>query len=156
MKGVFDYSEPIRKLWVIHEAFRRLGFSSDDIYVGQHNEPVWGVTTPTLNCTLKTQEKEFVVSIAHYKKGEIWRAFDEWTDFVTKMTNGEFSERDLMELFHEWPFPGTMTQFVMALTVKGFKLPSVEKRDGQLLQNVREQNSPVKDAETGSRDKASN
>jgi len=119
-KLITDYSKEVQSLWIAHEALLRLGFQPDDIYVGRHIEGCVEV----VDCTLKTQKKQFVVNCGVFRKA----IFSEWGDLVDRNNRHEFSLAEKNALFLSWPFPQSRTEFISALVMKGFVLPySVKK-----------------------------
>lgn len=121
MKELKDYNIATKRLWIAHEAFRRLGFSSDDIYVVPHKSPHFNVLMKMVSCVLKTQGKEFVWSCGSYTEEKDQKAIiSEWVEFATQLNSGKIPEKDLQELWKEWPVPGSISTLIQALSQKGF------------------------------------
>lgn len=122
MKTITDCSKPVQRLWVCHEALRRLGFDAEDIYVSKCIEPVMGQLVDSLCCILESQSKQFIMNCGYYYyEGEIEKALDEWSSFIRDLR--EVPEEDLMDVFESWPFDQSRVDFIGALYLKGFTIP---------------------------------
>lgn len=76
--------------WAYFEAFRRLGFVPDDIYLALATEDERTVVM----VELRTEERDFVVRL-----GSVSQTQDEveiiWGEFVAALASGEFGEEEL-------------------------------------------------------------
>jgi len=130
MKNITDYSKAVQKVWIAHETLLRLGFDPEDIYISRHREPVAGRLIDTLGCTLRTQDKEFVINCEYYPKlNSIEKVLLEWGDFVRNLKH--IPDEDLDSVYAAWPFPQSRTEFVIALVRKGFILPAIPPKGGK-------------------------
>jgi hypothetical protein len=122
MKNLNDYSETILKAWAYHEALRRLGFLSKDIYVDIYREPVASVLVFTFGTVLRAQGKKFVVSCGAYPDAATaMGAMTEWDEFVDQLPS--FSDEELQEVFAASEVWGASAEFVLSLRKKGFMFP---------------------------------
>lgn len=119
MKGSTGFEPLLEMAWATHEAFRRLGFAADDIFV---------LTTEAdeLFVQLKTQGKEFNVRVGPL--GELsHETFNaRWLSFVDRINGRTFADDLLQQIFDRWleHETGGAMSFINAVMAKGIKLPS--------------------------------
>lgn len=122
-----EYPTYLKDLWASHEAFRRLGFSSDDIYVLVGRDGIDPLHRWTLFSLLKAQKKEFCITISYHvqkKKAVESVVRKEWPPFVARINAREFDNEELHTHFHEWlGRNGGAMSFTAAVMNKGFYLP---------------------------------
>lgn len=128
-----EVPEAILEAWSTHEAFRRLGFSSDEIFFGANrpakmgltpilkHEPGFTVCVSEANywqvvCVLKTHGREFVVTcgwmpkrISHKKILSIW------SDFVERFNAGKLEDGYLQGVWEKSAVKNTAFELVAAL-----------------------------------------
>ena len=109
----------------MHEALRTLGFAADDIYVSSGRSVAHPFNPPALFVILKTQDKEFVVTVGVYEsESAVDKALVQWTEFATLLNEKAFDEKRLEEIFHSSNLGRSKTQFVASLFSKGFRPPN--------------------------------
>lgn len=98
-----------------HEAFIRLGFKADDIFVG-HEEAIVFVV-------LKTQNNEFIVKLGVLALTEAQFA-QVWNDVSNAYNSGAFDTTELQAAFLR-TFPAKEAQnFLAAIRAKGISIPT--------------------------------
>jgi hypothetical protein len=121
-----DFPETIQECWAVHQAFRALGFSPDDIYVMVAKEATRPDCEAALFSVLKAQGHEFSVTLGLYSSEEAANAdVAQWTEFVNMANGGAFSTDDLSEIYKESSIFENRVQFITALHNKGIR-PSKE------------------------------
>lgn len=126
--GRTGYPELIENLWAGHQALRRCGFSSDDIYVsvGKRGEPVF--------TQLQIDGKEFNITCGLLDfDPDSFTAL--WSEFVDKFNNRKFDDEDLLHEVYitalgHW---GGGVSLLTALAKKGIDAPSVGEGSAELL-----------------------
>lgn len=117
-------SDPLlRHCWEAHEAFRRLGFDSADIFV---------VLGENVAVMLRDQDKEFTVDLGVHVNGSEWFG-NHWTLVAEGINDGDVSDSILEQIWAASPFRNQPMGFLMALKGKGFDLPDDEDEPGRLL-----------------------
>lgn len=116
------YPDEIKECWAVHQVLRILGFSPDDIYVMPAKSAAEPDGPPTLFAVLKTQSKEFTVTLGSYRsESDLEMAINVWTEFVTRANAGRFDQAMLDEIYEASNIMRNRAQFLFALTGKGFK-----------------------------------
>lgn len=130
-------SEPIRYAWVYHEALRRLGFRSDDIYVGIVDGVVGSAIMPVVHVRLVVDGRPFGIHVAVWNRGE--EAFKrEWQAFIDHLIGTVGVEQYGDQDFHGL-WDATVKELARrpeldvsglpgALVRNGFTLPVIQKR----------------------------
>jgi hypothetical protein len=109
-----DYPPVIWFVWTIHEALRRLGFISDDIFV--HADPLG-----TVAVELRTQNKSFSAVVG--PSGMTQAGFvAAWYDFATNLSSNKISQDDLVKRWDESRAKHDPS-FITALLNAGFTFP---------------------------------
>jgi len=103
-----DFSHQVRESWANHEAFRRLGFSADEIFVA--------VDVVRAYTVLRAQGLEFVVVLGDIEDGFL----DGWSMFAECSNRNAFAEEDLQEVWEESWVKNNSVCLVTAMTDKGF------------------------------------
>ena len=117
-----QYSEAVRECWSVHQALRQLGFDSGDIYVATAKDARNPQTPLSLFVILRTQGKEFVVTLAGYPSEEAVEAeLSRWSTFATLSNEGAFDEDVLDEIYQCSNVMQNKEQFVVALFSKGIR-----------------------------------
>lgn len=116
--AVEDVILPLRECLAYHEAFRKLGFSSDDIYFMCEDKPSSGLYR-RIWMVLKSEEKEFICAAGEVlgNPGDIrdeWCRVSEWWNETT-----DANRRTIWVNSHVF---STKFDFTMALIRKGFTL----------------------------------
>jgi len=114
-----DISATVRRFIAAHEAYRKMGFSADDIYA----EPAIDGLTMRLSCfaLLRTQGKEFRVCCGPIDNHPAWE--EEHRRVTTAIAAKEVSQTDLDRIWRESEVhlrPGLM---VAAIVAKGILPP---------------------------------
>lgn len=122
-----QYSEAVRGCWSVHQALRQLGFDAGDIYVATGKDARNPQTPLSLFVILRTQGKEFVVTLAGYPSEEAVEAeLTQWSTFATLSNEGAFDEDVLDEIYQCSNVMQNKEQFVVALFSKGIR-PSQQR-----------------------------
>lgn len=104
----------IRHCYGVHEAFRKLGFASDDIFIGAIHGIAWVV--------LRTQGKEFKVGAARTCRTQ--KEFEGlWTKTAQAIVDGKVHNDVLNRMFLEASEVKDSVRFVAAILAKGIVLP---------------------------------
>jgi hypothetical protein len=118
------YRKPyLRELWGVHQLFRRLGFEPEDMFVGLRY--VVNAGPDCLVFQLKTQDKEFNITVAYVPGAVEEVLLKEWADFVTT-TQTQASDRDLTKLLSQATLgrsPETFLRLISTLLDRGFAIP---------------------------------
>lgn len=115
-------SEPlIRDAWTAHEAFRRLDFPADDIFV---------LLGANIAVMLKTDGKEFTVNVGVHPRGSEWFG-QMWSAFVEGLD--DIPQSALDEAWKGSVFFTHSLEFLTALRGKGFELPTSDPDGRNLL-----------------------
>lgn len=103
-------SEPlIRQAWTAHEAFRRLHYPADDIFV---------VLGQNIAVMLKEDDKEFIVNVGVHPRGSEW--FGQlWSVFVEGLQ--EMPQSALDQAWAGSVFFHHAAEFLVRLRAKGFE-----------------------------------
>lgn len=99
----------------LFEAFRRFGFSAEDIYVASDSAGVLAVL-------LKTQGQQFVAPVGHVDLND-WEA--SWTAVVEALRSGALSDADLEEIWQESLVRKHGPELLLALYKKGIRVPKL-------------------------------
>lgn len=115
-QGVYD-------AWACHEAFRRLGFSADDIYV-IGSASVNNAGLPAIHSVLRTQGRELVVICGVYNTdAELEKVMEKYAIFL-ELYNAGFLDEDKMRARYERSMVGQDTLgFLTAIERKGIRIP---------------------------------
>lgn len=119
--------------WSVHEALRRLGFTSDEIFFAVNRPAKMGLTSVLKHqpgfkvcvseetywqvvCVLKTHGREFVVTCGFVPKRLPHKKIVEtWVDFVTRFNEGKIEEAFLQDVWERSEVKNTWVEFVAAL-----------------------------------------
>ena len=117
------FEHQIEMAWATHEAFRRLGFAADDIFV-------LTTTHDEVYVQLRTQGKEFNVRIDLLGQGMTHEQFNErWLAFIERANGGHFSNDLLQQVFDRWlSSAGGGVPLLTAIVSKGIVLPTGRQR----------------------------
>lgn len=124
-KRMKDFPAVYRDCWALHEALRRLGFASEDIFVllsGNAEQPTTGLW---FFVVLKTQGKEFTITVRPIEGLGEEEAGAGWTAFVNLVNARTFALTEMQRVYKtrfvdRVPGPAML---VSALLAKGFVLP---------------------------------
>jgi hypothetical protein len=111
--------ELVHELWAYHEAFRRMGFSADDIFLS------FNVIDPAgrevVGVVLMTQGMEFAVSA---RPVEDPKAFIQlWLTFIDSFEKRERDDAELLAIWDNSHAKSSFIPLVTALQAKGIQLP---------------------------------
>jgi hypothetical protein len=119
-----DYPQVLVDTWAVHEALRRLGFASEDIFVhvaGNGEAPTSG---PWLFVVLKTQGKEFSIDIGPLGKLSPEEALRTWHVFCEKWNTREFLDSEAQRMYEARFLKRTSAAgLATGLLSKGFVFP---------------------------------
>lgn len=113
---VFDAS--YWECFATHEAFRRLGFTSDELFVGFGN--VSGIDD-VLHVQLQSQDKTFTVPVAKMPGVKYEDAMATWQAFAHSLPG--MNESELQRRWESSSIRKNSVMFLMALIDKGFVIP---------------------------------
>jgi hypothetical protein len=112
-----DVHPTFRNLLGIHEAFRKPGFPSENIFILYE--------TTHFAVMLKSRGKEFTVLAGNLPEGMDPASFQTaWTHIAESANNGTISEEDFQRMFEESPPNKDRFGFIMGLTEKKIHVPS--------------------------------
>lgn len=116
-----EYPEPIREAWATWEAYRRLGFSADDIY-WEFNAVVDAGPGIALNVVLRAQDKVMVVTCStSMSKEDAERLRDFAKTFHEEITL--FTEEEMTTAYRASFIWKNKHSFLIRLKQKGFMIP---------------------------------
>ena len=116
------YPAAIKECWCVHQAMRQLGFAADDIYVAIGKDAARPEVAVALFVVLRTQGKEFVVTLDGYSSEEAAEeALSQWTAFVSVANEGGFEQALLDDIYQASHIMQNKEQFVVALFGKGIR-----------------------------------
>ncbi len=110
-----------REAVAVHEAFRRLGFKSEDLYFRMAN-----VNQVFIQWLGKNNENFSVV--CGEVDGDKEHVFQLWTDLVKSIVSGDFPEESLQQIFNESHIFKNSVGFLTALHRKGIDVPNRQKK----------------------------
>lgn len=122
-----EIEQPFREGLATWEAFRRLGFSADDIYAGAALHP--DLLSECFAIVLRTGTREFVVTIACKGKGSIDAAggydaaMSRWQTIAEAVARGDVAESDLSELWATSEVAPKLSLLASAVRAKGITIP---------------------------------
>jgi hypothetical protein len=99
--------------WATHEALRRLGFISDDIYVAVRNVNEAFVI-------LKKGDKQFNIRVGLVENEQ--KYYDEWTKFATDIIENRVSDEELEGFWNAWLSKNSGLDLILALKDNGFSI----------------------------------
>lgn len=107
-----------------HEAFRKLGFPSEEIFV------LYQGGDSTLFVTLESQGKKFNVAVGRMvlTQGQFEK---DWGEITTKINDGTVSQADLDAIWQDSMPAKDSTGFLLALYEKGIQVPKTMERHRQ-------------------------
>lgn len=113
------FPKPYRDCFAVHEAFRRLGFDAEQLFVGFGE--VSG-RADVLHIQLQAQGKTFTVIVGLLPGAERADVFATWQVFALSVAG--MREEDLQGFWNDAPF--SRADLVFALHAKGFAFPRSE------------------------------
>jgi len=113
-----DFPDYIREGLAYHEAFRRLGFPSDKIFLAHTDGrgPVW------LAVVLRAQDKEFICVIHPGLAEPLEQIQERWAAATMAWNSGTDSELD--DIWVRSEVFSKKTEFLFKMLAKGFQLPA--------------------------------
>ena len=113
MKRPDDFDIVYREAWAIHQAYRRLGYPSENIALHQNPDGV-------LCVILKHMTLQFAVTVGVVQPG--WETT--WSQFSEAVNNGTFTDDDLMRVWQDSVVCRNVNRVSLfdALKLKGFPL----------------------------------
>lgn len=120
-----DYEPPILEAWATWESFRKLGFSSDDLYwVIQNTVNARPKPGLTLSIILKSQGREFSVTCSErLSKNKAARLLDQARLFIADVNANAFDHDEMREVLHGSYLWRNKVDFVTSLLANGFQFP---------------------------------
>lgn len=115
MPSAFDYSKTVRELWALHNAFRRLGFPADDIYMCP--DTILHGETGYAGIQVSQNGKTFAVSVPRDSTAE--ELVKEWDRFCAQLP--EFKDWELNAIYVASFAREAGAGIVIGLQAKGFK-----------------------------------
>jgi hypothetical protein len=125
------YNEIPRVLQIaacLHNAYRQLGYSSDDIFmeVADTTDPEVRAGELGVFMLLRAQGKEFRYTCGGWPKKTEGRLRDEWTRVCDAINSHELSEPEFRRMY-DTRFPEVrLIQLAAALKLKGFTIPAMQ------------------------------
>lgn len=118
-----NFPQAVYEAWACHEAFRRLGFSADDIYViGQPSANNGG--RPAIHSVLRTQGRELVVICGVYEtEEELKEVLNKYGIFLELYNAGLMSESKMRQRYERSMVGQDRLGFVGAIQRKGIRIP---------------------------------
>ena len=115
------YPSEVKECWSIHQVFRSLGFSSDDIYLEIARDGRIAQDNTSLFVVLKEGSREFSVSLASYRtEDEAENVAATWCAFVDQANAQEFDQEVLNKIFLSSRIMRDRVKLLLALQKKGF------------------------------------
>ncbi len=121
MNRIAGFPKYIRDLYAAQSAFIRLGFDADDTFMGFCD--VGNVGKSCFIMQLKTQGKEFTITVAQVPTLTYEEAIAEWRTFAEAALTAP--EEELDACWRESFFYGNLLSLVGALRQRGFEVPAV-------------------------------
>jgi hypothetical protein len=127
-----SWHQAVFECWAAHEAFRHLGFATDDIYIivgriagigtERFDPPRWALSTE-----LRTQGKVvvFVARPLFEDEDEAKTVMSQMQDFAARVNAGEFAEAELHPLYTESQILKDRVALVSVIASKGIVFPSL-------------------------------
>ena len=117
------YAPDVLACWVYWEALRRLGFSSDDIFISVYHEAA--LEFDVCGVVLRTQCREFNINAAKLTRdGEEFIAA--WISFCRDVLAKRVGDRELQPVWDARP--ADVMLLPAGLVEKGFSLPAADGR----------------------------
>ena len=112
-----DIHPVFREALGTHEAFRKLGFPAEDIYV--HLNP-----DRTMLVVLKTQNKDFTVTVGSFNKSVTYQKWkNSWTAVGLAVIERRVSEKVLDRIWRSCYVYRQKVEFLMGIYAKGITIP---------------------------------
>lgn len=112
-----DIHPVLREALGMHQAFRKCGFPSEEIFVSFNP-----TLPPSMLVILKTQGKEFSVNVGIINMSQSkWEKA--WTEVCTAVVDNRVNEEDLGVIWESCMAFRDKVGFVVALEVKGINIP---------------------------------
>lgn len=119
-----DIHPVFREALGTHEAFRKLGFPAEDIFV--HLNP-----DRTMLVVLKTQNKDFTVTVGSFNKSLTYPTWKmSWNAVGLAVIEGRVSEKDLERIWRSCYVYRQKVEFLMGISSKGIVIPGPAVRRG--------------------------
>lgn len=119
MNNYESVSPAMREMLATHDAFRKLGFTPDDIFVHYNSDGT------VLVAVHGKDDREFAVTCGHVdlsREGFV----REWTRVVEAVRSASFPQADLDRMWIESLVYRERVTFVASLVAKGVYVPNVE------------------------------
>lgn len=121
-KNPLSFSEDIRECWSVHQVFRALGFSADDIYIAVGKDIRHPEVEAILFVVLRAQGRDFNVTVgAYFSEEEADAAVKKWSEFVNLANAGAFEQDALDQICKASNVMKNRVDLVFALHNKGIK-----------------------------------
>lgn len=110
------YSKFVREAYSYYEAYRRLGFKPDDIYIVTSDE------FPTVGVKIEVQGKTFTATVTDLTDKSAFESFqNDWLQFYEQLQ--AIPETELQEIWDSSIVRANSWEFVAAIIKKGIAIP---------------------------------
>jgi len=115
------FPEEVRECWAVHQVFRSLGFSPDNIYVMLAKDAALLEENSSLFVLLRSGTNEFAVTLANYNSEEEAKSvMGIWTEFANLSNSRAFDQKTMDEIFDNSHIVRNKVELLLALRDKGF------------------------------------
>jgi hypothetical protein len=114
-RGFDSYPAPLKEALAVHEAFRKLGFSAEQIYIHRNPPPLLDIVVVLMHL-----DKSLTVTLGRLGDKR-WKK--KWTSLVHLFNSGGIPEDDFQR-WYDRSFAGTHhVELLLMLQVKGISPP---------------------------------
>jgi hypothetical protein len=111
-----DYPAPLREALAVHEAFRKLGFTSDQIYIHRNPEPLSDIVV-----VIYQHGKSLATTLGRLEGEEAdWRG--QWKELVERFNAGEI-DTDFDAFYEQSYIRAHYVDLLFMLNAKGIEPP---------------------------------
>lgn len=111
-----SYPAALREALAVHEAFRKLGFTPEQIYMHRNPKPHRDIVVVVIHL-----ERQFAVTCGGQELNRKWK--ERWRELVERYNRGDFSE-DEFQAWYDRSFVGTRhVELLLGLAQKGIAPP---------------------------------
>lgn len=119
-----DIDPTLREFLGAHQAFRKLGFASEDIYCAPVKSYLNNGVMSCF-CVLQTQGKIFTLECGPISGGDDEKFIKEYVKVAKEISSGHMPESELSRLWEECLARKQSMELLMALARKDIKIPKV-------------------------------
>lgn len=109
----------------VFEGLRKAGFESDDIFVQVAGSPGLPAGELMVFVALKTQGKEFLVSVGRWLEAKTDDLQQQWLALCAAMNGRDVPDADMDRIWQESIVFGDMVGFTLAIMNKGIEIPNL-------------------------------